>query len=390
MFDVAVVGGGMVGSAIALGLAKLGLNVAVIESTMPAPYEPLSEPDMRVSAISSGSITLLEKLGAWQSIQAMRTCPINRLSTWERPDCRTDFDAAELGAKHLCHIIENNLVQLGLHQAIDSQEYSGQIQWFIEDKIEQLTFAPSPKITLSNAGTIKANLIIGADGARSKVRQAANMGVQGWQYGQQALGIKIKTHSPQQDITWQQFAPTGPMAFLPLFDGYASLVWYHSASKIRELKQLPFDQLKQQIVAAFPSELVEFDILEVASFPLTRQQAIDYVKPGVLLMGDAAHTINPLAGQGVNLGFKDVACLLELVSKAIQEGKDCSAMTTLNQYQRQRQKDNLLMMTAMDAFYLGFSNDIAPLKVLRNLGLKIANSSGMLKKKAMAYAMGID
>ena len=227
------------------------------------------------------------------------------------------------------------------------------------------------------------------------VREAANIGVQGWQYAQQALGIQIKTYDVQQDITWQQFTPDGPMAFLPLYDGFGSLVWYNSANEIRQLKSLSKEKLKQRIVQHFPADLVDFEVLDVASFPLTRMHANQYFKGSILLIGDAAHTINPLAGQGVNLGFKDVATLLDVIRQELAADEYAGVLEPKNycnwlkRYEETRRRDNLMMMSAMDLLYSLFSNTNTPFILLRNIGLKLANSAGPIKNNAMKYAMGL-
>jgi 3-demethoxyubiquinol 3-hydroxylase len=384
-FDVIVVGGGMVGSATALGLSKQGLRVAIVEQQMPHSFDPKQEPDMRVSAISLASETLLSELGAWQHVMNMRTCPYRRLAVWEKSDCKTEFNVAQLGYSHLGHIVENRIIQLALHQALQEQKVS----WFVESAIAKIDMAPQPGVLFLDGQQISANLLIGADGFNSKVREASGIGTEGWQYSQQALGIKIKTHAQQSDITWQQFTADGPLAFLPLFDGYASLVWYGNARRIKDLKSLNKAKLKQQIQQHFPAELVDFDILETASFPLTRMHAKQYVKGQILLIGDAAHSINPLAGQGVNLGFKDVQALLQALSPENDVQLSYYADKRLQQYESVRRRDNLLMMTTMDLIYATFSNDIGPLKLLRNIGLKLADKAGPLKTQVMKYAMGL-
>jgi len=392
VFDFCVVGGGMVGSAMALGLAKLGFKVAIIEPCMPVPFEPEQPPDMRVSAISLTSETLLQDLGVWSEIQNMRLCPYKRLSVWDKPSCRTDFDCSAIDQPHLGHIIENRLVQLGLHTVIGTDP---QVVFYKGLKVTNVTSTDVANITLEDGQIIAAKMLIGADGGQSAVRDAANIGVQGWQYAQQALGIKIKTYEVQQDITWQQFTPEGPMAFLPLYDGFASLVWYHSTADIQQLKSLSKAKLKQHILQHFPADLVDFEVLDVASFPLTRMHANQYFKGNTVVIGDAAHTINPLAGQGVNLGFKDVAALLSVIREEL-ETNDRSAVLQprhynhwLQQYQVARRRDNLVMMSAMDLLYSTFSNNNMPLKLLRNLGLKLANHAGPIKNNAMKYAMGL-
>jgi 2-octaprenyl-3-methyl-6-methoxy-1,4-benzoquinol hydroxylase len=392
LFDFCVVGGGMVGSAMVLGLAKLGFKVAVIEPSMPVPFDSTQPPDMRVAAISLTSEAILQDLGAWAHIKNMRLCPYKRLSVWDKPSCRTNFDCKAIGQPHLGHIIENRLVQLGLHAAIVNNH---NVVFYENLKVTDITSNDVSQITLEDGQIIKAKLLIGADGGNSVVREAANIGVQGWQYSQQALGIQIKTIDVQQDITWQQFTPDGPMAFLPLYDGFASLVWYNSANQIRQLKSLSKEKLKQHILQHFPADLVDFEILDVASFPLTRMHANQYFKGNTVLIGDAAHTINPLAGQGVNLGFKDVAALLDVIRQAlvihehavILQPNSCS--NWLKQYEENRRRDNLIMMSAMDLLYSLFSNSNMPFTLLRNLGLKLANNAGPIKNNAMKYAMGL-
>jgi 2-octaprenyl-3-methyl-6-methoxy-1,4-benzoquinol hydroxylase len=392
VFDICVVGGGMVGSAVGLGLGKMGFSVAIIEPNMPETFEPNQPPDLRVSAISLTSEKLLEGLGAWTHIENMRLCPYKRLSVWDTPACRTDFNSDSIKQTHLGHIIENRLVQLGLLQELS--EYKN-IRLIKNLKITEYDMDNGGELTLEDGQIIQAKIIIGADGGNSTVRGAAKIGVQGWQYSHQALGIQIKTKSSQQDITWQQFTATGPIAFLPLYDGYASLVWYHQASQIHYLKNLSKDQLKQQIVQAFPKELVDFEVLGTASFPLTRMHANQYSKDNVLLVGDAAHTINPLAGQGVNLGFKDVAALLAVVQDELASHDRSQVLAQdsykvwFQTYEKQRRRDNLLMMSAMDLLHSSFSNSNTPIKLLRNLGLKLANHAGPIKNSAMKYAMGL-
>ncbi|MBT1065351.1 FAD-dependent monooxygenase [Bowmanella sp. Y26] len=383
-YDVVVVGGNMVGASVALGLAHQGYRVAIIEPAMPTPFDPEQAPDIRVSAISLASEQLLDRLGAWSFIKAMRHCCYRRLSVWEEQG-RTDFSANELDCEHLGHIIENRIVQLGLHQALAAYPVS----WFSAglkgfQQTHEMTVAE-----LDDGTRLQAELIIGADGAASQVRQLSGIATHGWQYAQQALAISIKTEQGTQDITWQRFRPSGPLAFLPLYDGYASLVWYDSAEQVKRLKSLTFNELKIEIQSNFPEQLVDFDILETASFPLTRMHANSYVQGRVVLLGDAAHTINPLAGQGVNLGFKDVACLLDLLADDTWRTDKSKLDKLLKQYQDKRYKDNLLMMSTMDVLYATFSNDLAPIKALRNLGLSVAQRAGLLKKQVTRYAMGL-
>ena len=383
-YDVIVAGGGMVGAAAAIGLAQQGLDVAVIDGYAPQPFMSAQAMDLRVSAISPRSVALLEQLGAWQTVTAMRLCPFKRLETWEHPECRTRFNADEMQLPQLGYIVENRVIQLALWQQF---EYYDNITLLCPTTMVAATAIDDGyQIELDDGSLLNCGLLIGADGANSQVRQQANIGITAWDYRQHCMLINIATTLPQQDITWQQFTPAGPRSFLPLPGHQGSLVWYDSPARIRQLSAMPAAQLHAEIVATFPPELGEFTVLNHGSFPLTRRHAQTYYKPNVVLLGDAAHTINPLAGQGVNLGFKDVACLLEKISQA---GNDWQQPQVLAHYERCRRPDNLIMQTGMDFFYATFSNNIGPLKLLRNASLRVADHTGAIKKHVLKYAMGI-
>ncbi|KJG55714.1 2-octaprenyl-3-methyl-6-methoxy-1,4-benzoquinol hydroxylase [Photobacterium kishitanii] len=383
-YDVIVAGGGMVGAAAAIGLAQQGLDVAVIEGYAPSPFVTEQAMDLRVSAISPHSVALLEQLGAWQAVMAMRLCPFKRLETWEHPECRTRFSADEMQLQQLGYIVENRVIQLALWQQFE--QYDNITLLCPATMVAATAINEGYQVELNDGSLINCGLLIGADGANSQVRHQANIGITAWDYRQHCMLINIATVLPQQDITWQQFTPAGPRSFLPLPGHQGSLVWYDTPARIRQLSAMPTMQLQAEITAAFPTELGEFKVLNHGSFPLTRRHAQTYHKPNVVLLGDAAHTINPLAGQGVNLGFKDVGCLLEKISQA---GNDWQQPQVLANYERCRCPDNLIMQTGMDFFYSTFSNNIGPLKLLRNVGLRVADHTGGIKKQVLKYAMGI-
>ncbi len=385
-FDCVVVGGGMVGAASALTLAQLGLSVALVERTYPAEFSLEQSFDLRVSAISLASQYLLEQLEAWQVLKNWRICPYRRLGVWEVSQAYTEFNAQDIHQSHLGHIIENRLIQLALWQKIDQQKnielLCPESLVSFEQNNQQVTIQLSKQ-------QITAKVLIGADGARSQVRELANIGTTGWDYQQAAMLINVETALPQQDITWQQFMPSGPVAMLPLSGHHASLVWYHDKAEIKRLAQMTNSQLSLAIKQSFPHRLGEIKVLDKASFPLTRRHANQYQQGRVLLLGDAAHTINPLAGQGVNLGFKDVKALQSVMAKAIGEGRSWHDSSTLALYEKARRQDNLLMMTTMDALYAGFSHKSTLVKMVRNGGLILADKLPFLKNKALAYACGI-
>lgn len=388
-FDVILVGGGMVGAATAIGLAKQGLQVAVIESFAPKAYSPEQALDVRVSAISVASEQLLEQLGALESLLNMRNVPYLGLETWELDGCITQFHSSQIGASHLGHIVENRLVQLALWEQMQQLDA---IKLFCPERVATFSrLADGVSVHLQSGIQLEAKLLIGADGANSQVRQWAGIGISGWDYAQSAMLINIQTAQGQQDVTWQQFTPNGPRSLLPLPGNHASLVWYDDANRIKQLMQLNHKQLADQIRQHFPARLdSDFTVEAKGSFALTRRHANAYFKPNVVILGDAAHTINPLAGQGVNLGFKDVEALLAVIKTALTEDKPWWSTEVLNAYQAKRYRDNQLMMTTMDVFYAGFSNDILPLKLLRNGALKLANINSPIKRTVLKYAMGLN
>ncbi|TOP99039.1 2-octaprenyl-3-methyl-6-methoxy-1,4-benzoquinol hydroxylase [Vibrio parahaemolyticus] len=388
-YDIAVIGGGMVGAAVAVGFAKQGRSVVVVEGAEPKAFDAAQALDVRVSAISHQSVKLLESLDAWSVIEAMRVCPYRRLETWEHPECRTRFHSDELSLDQLGYIVENRLIQLGLWQAFAQFD---NLTVKCPERLKDIDFNDGNRITLESGEQFDANWIIGADGANSKVRQLAGIGVTAWDYRQHCMLINVKTELPQQDITWQQFTPSGPRSFLPLCSltedgqevGQGSLVWYDSPKRIKQLCAMTKPQLREEIVRHFPKELGDIEVLQFGSFPLTRRHAQSYSHIGCVLVGDSAHTINPLAGQGVNLGFKDVDVLL-----SVTQGQDELTDALLAKYERTRRPDNLLMQTGMDFFYKGFSNDLGPLKFARNAALKLAENSGPIKAQVLKYALGM-
>ena len=413
-----VVGGGMVGAASALTLAQLGLRVALVEQSEPDPYSPEQNSDLRVSAISLASQQLLEQVDAWSQVTQWRACPYKRLGVWEQAYAYTEFNADDIDQKQLGHIVENRILQLALWQQVNTHT---NIDLFCPYNLVNLSQESSrvhltlKNITSSTETDIATRLVIAADGANSQVRKMVDIGITAWDYQQSAMLINVKTEKPQQDITWQKFLPTGPIAFLPLTrsplakvtfseenlskgntaeqGGYASLVWYHQRDEIKRLSALSNQQLQQKIIAVFPKRLGKIEVLAKGAFPLTRRHANSYQSQRVLLLGDAAHTINPMAGQGVNLGFKDVKALQTVIASAIGHGECWHDVDVLGRYETMRRKDNLLMMSTMDALYHSFSHPSPMVKTLRNVSLfainKVPFINTTVKNKALAYACGI-
>ncbi len=414
MYDFCINGGGMVGAALALGLAQQRYNVAVIEPNLPSAFSDSDGPDLRVSAISEASVTLLKALGAWQHIEAMRVKPYTGLSVWENPHHRTDFTASSINVPQLGYFVENRLLQLGCHKALEAYD---NVELFSGVNVSQITLNGSlntlsaphnhhhPQINdvqqsyegislaLSNGNTLNSRWLVGADGANSQVRKASGIGSKGWQYAQQAMGITICLNKPVEAVTWQQFTPSGPKAFLPMFDNFASLVWYDNVSTLKQLSSLNHTQLTHEIIKVFPNQLMAnnngFSIVDKAIFPLMRSHANHYIKGRCMLLGDAAHTINPLAGQGVNLGYKDVEALLSVTAKQLDLESGAFYSALRQHFETPRRRDNAVMMTAMDGFYALFSNDITPISWIRNQLLSMAQRIEPAKKEVLKYAIGL-
>ena len=388
-FDVVIVGGGMVGAAVACSLGGSLLKVAVIESSPPQPFATDQAHDLRVSALSIASKNILETVGAWEGIINRRFCPFRRMRVWETTG-DTEFCSDDINYPELGYIVENRVTQLALLDRLQEFDNIELICPITIKKINYVIGKPG-EVELEDGRILSAKVLVAADGGQSKVRQTVGLGVTSWDYKQHAMVIYIETAYEQQDITWQRFLPSGPQAFLPLTGNYGSIVWYNSPDEVKRLKSLSFEVLKDELVAAFPDCLGKVNrVLGVASFPLKRQHAQNYVKPGVVLVGDAAHMINPLAGQGVNIGLLDAAALGEVLIDAAKKGLEIGDLSVLKNYEKLRRHENLKMMTVMDIFYQVFSNEILPIKLIRNLGLGLAERILPAKNKVMRSAMGLE
>ncbi|MEQ1638787.1 MAG: UbiH/UbiF/VisC/COQ6 family ubiquinone biosynthesis hydroxylase [Methylococcales bacterium] len=391
-FDVVIVGGGMVGAAVACALGNSTLRVAVIEQQLPEAFSPEQPHDLRVSALSIASRKILETVGAWEGVVKRRYCPFKRMRVWETAG-DTEFNSAAIDYPELGYIVENRVTQLALLERLAA---FSNITLICPANILNIVYSPlntdyASVIELSDGQRLSAKVLVAADGGQSRVRQWVGLGVNSRDYGQHALVLYVETNYEQQDITWQHFVASGPQAFLPLSGHFASLVWYQSADEVRRLKSLAETELLAELGATFPACLGSIKtILGRVSFPLKCQHAQQYVKPGVTLVGDAAHMINPLAGQGVNIGFLDAAALAETLLNAHKQGLNIGDLKVLKGYEKCRRTENLKMMTVMELFYRVFSNDILPIKFLRNLGLGLAERLLPAKNKIMRAAMGLE
>jgi 2-octaprenyl-3-methyl-6-methoxy-1,4-benzoquinol hydroxylase len=382
----------MVGSMLAAALALHGtLKIAVLENLEPEPFVPGSDPaqDIRVSALSIATQRMLEKVGAWQGILDRRACPYRQMLVWDGEAAgRTHFRASDIGAPELGHIVENRVLQLALLDVIkaaDSVDYRCPTSLVsYHGSAEHISCELS-----AGQGVITTRLLVGADGARSTVRDLAGIGVDRSPYPHHALVATVATELPQQDITWQRFQPTGPQAMLPLTGHRASMVWYHTAEEVQRLKGLSDADFIEALQNAFPAELGPVRaVLERSSFPIVKAHAHHYVTERIALIGDAAHTVHPLAGQGVNLGMLDAAALAQVLLESVDTGQDLGSRRVLRRYERWRRGENALMISILDGFYHAFKPQPGMVQGVRSAALNIADRAGPVKSLVMRYAMG--
>jgi 2-octaprenylphenol hydroxylase len=384
-YDVVIIGSGMVGSTLAIALAQQSqLSIAVIEAQPLSPLAVDDIPDLRVSAITQASQTLLSNLGIWSRLIPERISQFSDMHVWESNQHSVHFDAAEIGQSHLGHIIENRHLQQACLSRIKDFPH---IELICPATLIDLN---NNTLTLDNGMKLSADLVVGADGARSSLRQQLKIDSKGWSYQQSAIVCTVTTEQPHQYTAWQRFLPEGPLAFLPLADPHqCSIVWTNSTEEAELLSQLNDDDFKVTLGKAFELTLGNItDISQRAHFPLKLSHAKDYIQSGFALVGDAAHTIHPLAGQGVNIGLLDAATLAEVVLEASSKERQIGSIHTLSKYQRRRKGDNVAIQMAMEAFHRVFGSDLAPIKWLRQVGLSSVNKSSLLKTLFMKNASG--
>jgi len=383
---VIVLGGGMVGAALACALGRAHIPTVVVEATENTPPRPTGPYDLRVSAISLASEALFRNLGAWPAMAGLRVSPYRRMEVWEWGG-RVTFDAAEAGEAHLGHIIENRVVQWALERR--ARELPA-VRWIAPARACSVRWRDDRvTLRLDNGETLEGSLVVGADGARSWLRHQAGIEVRGWPYRQMGLVATVRTALPHAETAWQRFMPGGPLAFLPLADGTCSIVWSLPEGKARHWLTAPDWAFRDALSRHLGSRLgaVEWNS-ERAAFPLRLQHATRYTAPRLALVGDAAHTIHPLAGQGVNLGLLDAAALAQVLTEAHDRGRDLGEHAVLRRYERWRKGDNWGMALSMDAFHRLFTPAALPLRLARNLGLSLFDHSPPAKRLAMRTALG--
>jgi len=384
-YDVIIVGGGMVGATLAVALAEQStLNIAVIEANIPSAIIESDSPELRVSALAHASETIFKNLNIWQQLIPSRISQFTDMKVWETHANHLHFDSADIGEPLLGHIVENKHLQ---QASLTRCKQLDNIKFLCPAK----PLSRSDKtLTLEDGRIITADLIVGADGAQSLLREWAGINTHGWDYQQTAIVCTVTTKQSHQQTARQRFLHEGPLAFLPLADPHqCSIVWSNSTEEAELLCQLDDENFIRTLNNAFENSLGDIThISQRASFPLKLRHADHYVEAGFALVGDAAHTIHPLAGQGVNIGLLDAATLAEIVLDAHQKGREIGSLHTLNKYQRRRKGDNLSMQLTMDVFKRVFGSDNTLIRQARRFGLHTVNKNSLLKNLFMQQASG--
>jgi len=398
-FDVAIVGAGLVGQAIAAALSKgaPSAKIALIDpSQLSAPVlasgQDVHDYDLRVSALTAQSQSFLSEIGAWQKLPHGALCGYTRMHVWDAEGTGSvTFNAADLHVPALGHIIENRQTLWALDQVNTAADNIERLHVAIKsfDNPDEDGYVP---VTLTDDSTLKARLLVGADGALSNVRQMAGIGTREWDYGQHAIVATVHTTESVAQTAWQRFRPQGPLAFLPLHsdDHLASIVWSTEPAEAEQLLAMSDEEFCTALTQAFEGRLGNVTgVSRRQSVPLRQRHAKQYYDRAVVVAGDAAHTIHPLAGQGVNLGFKDAQVLAEEILRALDKGLSPGSDAVLARYQRRRQADNLATMAAMEGFKRLFAADLPLVRLLRNEGMRLFDKIKPVKQHVVMKAMGL-
>lgn len=392
--DLIIVGAGMVGSALALALKDSGLDILLIDgsplSVKPFDAEAVFEP--RVSALSAASQRILDRLGAWPGVVARRASPYGEMQVWDGTGTGAiHFSAASVHADVLGHIVENRVVQDALLEPL----HDSGIGLMPNARLEHLRHSGDDwLLTLVDGRQLRAPLVIAADGANSAVRRLAGCATREWDYLHHAIVTSVRCEQPHRRTAWQRFTDDGPLAFLPLDrqgdKHWCSIVWSVTPEEAERLMALDDTAFCSALGEAFEHRLGRVEHSDPRlCIPLRQRHAKRYVEPGLALIGDAAHTIHPLAGQGVNLGFLDAAVLAEVLLHAHARGERLADEKVLSRFERRRMPYNLGMMAAMEGFERLFQADPLPLRWLRNAGLRWVNQQPEAKALFVRQALGL-
>ncbi len=398
LFDITLVGGGIIGRALALGLATheqtRHLRIALIDGNTPTPFNPAYY-DSRVVALSARSQQFLDGVGAWQDISALRACPYYAMNVWDGDGTgRICFSSDDIHAPQLGHIVESSVIMSSLNTQLQQAQAQANRLRILEGvtvthfDINNKTATKEGRmhtLQLSDHTTLATKLVVGVDGARSFIREQAGIATRDWSYGHNAIVATVKTQSPHGHTAWQRFTQTGPIALLPLENNgkqdTCSLVWSVDTDKAAQLMALNNADFCAALTRETEHTLGNIEqVDERISVPLHQRHAKRYFNDGVVLVGDAAHVIHPLAGLGANLGFADVSTLITELARASERGLAFDHPQILRRYERQRQGENLAVMAAMEAFKRTFGANNMLVRYARNIGLKQCDQNVMIKK----------
>jgi len=391
--DIVIVGAGMVGLAIANLLGKSDLaNVTVIDAGKKPIFSLEDDLSLRVSAIAPGSAELLRAIGVWDEIATERACPYRDMRVWDAaghadgPET-VAFSAAEFAAPQLGFIVENILVRTALLNKVAQTNVATRFETTIKSMRKS---SNRYELELDSGRTLAPELVIGADGARSFIRDAAAIEIDSWPHEQKAFVTHLMPELDHRNTAWQRFLTDGPLGILPLHDGRVSIVWSTTPENADDALAMTDEQLASRLTDISGGVLGRLTPSGGrGSFPLESQHAKHYVTPGLALVGDAAHAIHPLAGQGVNLGFADAIKLAEVLVSALEGGEFIGDRPVLRKYERARKGDNQLMLNFVRGLNKLFSADYSSLQPLRGAGMAAFNKSGPLREHAVRVALGL-
>lgn len=396
-FDIVIVGAGITGLTVAALLAHCKnaerLRVKIVDAGKRPAFDLSEDVSLRVSAIASGSSDIFASIGVWQDILGQRACPYREMRVWdasgyfEGPDTLR-FEAAEFAVSELGFIVENTLIQHAVLQQLDA------VKQAVEFETPITSIAQSDdrfSVDFANGETITADLIVGADGAGSFVRNSTGITVEAWAYPQSAFVTHLRPEKSHQYTAWQRFLRNGPVALLPLQDGRVSVVWSTTPQEADKAIAASNDELSDML-----SEATDYVLGRLlpegprGSFPLKAQHANNYVLPGLALVGDAAHAVHPLAGQGANLGLADAARLVNVLDEAIGNDEYPGDMPVLRRYERARKGANQTMLYFIDSLNRLFLSESDSVAKLRGSGMRLFNLSGPIREQAVHVALGLN